>query len=230
MLHQTSRVLVLSLFGLSGLLGCAGQGETAAAPAQGATGKALPQGVELVSSAMATEGDALRGTGTLSFPWQHTSQEVTYEVTGTPAATPEVYEVKTAESKTGASARLAYRAEAGTVQIEVPGHAVELTHNPDGSFSLAGQVYASLQDATTALVADVDLAPLSAELLAAATVGLSAATRAASTRVADGYCDPAWYCLDPDCPKCARAVQEEYSCARWGEESEGCAFHEAYEP
>lgn len=81
-----------------------------------------------------------------------------------------------------------------------------------------------------ALVADVDLAPLSAELLAAATVGLGAAMCAASTRVADGYCDPVWYCVDPDCPKCAQALPEVYTCERWGQGSEGCAFFQAYEP
>lgn len=228
--HKTARLLVLSLFGLSTLPGCAEQGETAAPPAQSTAAEALPEGVTLVSSTMATEGDALRGTGTLRFPWANTSQEVTYEVTGTPAATPEVYEVKTAEPTTGASARLAYQIEAGIVQIEVPGHVAELIHNPDGSYSLAGQVYGSLQDATAALVADVGLAPLSAELLAAATVGLGAAARAAGTRIADGYCDPAWYCVDPDCPRCYGGFQGDYSCSRWGEESEGCAFHEAYQP
>ena len=228
--QQTARLLVLSLMGLSSLPGCAEQGETAAPSAQGAPVQTLPQGVELVSSTIGTEGDALRGTGTLRFPWTHTSQEVTYEVTGTPAATPEVYEVKTTAPQTGATARLAYQIEQGAIHIEVPGHAVELTHNPDGSFSLAGRVYASLQDVVDALVADVDMAPLSAELLAAATVGLGAATRAASTRVPDGYCDPAWFCLDPDCPMCAHALQERYTCERWGEGSEGCAFYKAYEP
>lgn len=230
MLYPTARLLVLSVLTLSSLPGCAVQGERAASPGRGAPGEALPEGVELVSSTMGTEGDALRGTGTLRFPWAHTSRDVTYEVTGTPAATPELYEVKTAEPKTGATARLAYQLELGTVQIEVPGHAVELIHNPDGSFSLAGRLYGSLQEAAQGLVADVHMAPLSAELLAAATIGLSAATRAASTRVADGYCDPAWYCVDPDCPKCAHGLEETYTCSRWGEESEGCAFYKAYEP
>lgn len=230
MLRHTAPMLVLSLLSLASLPGCAGRGETAAPPVRTASAQTLPEGVELVSSTIGTEGDVLRGTGTLRFPWAHTSREVTYEVTGTPAATPEVYEVKTVEPKTGATARLAYQIEMGTVQLEVPGHAVELTHNPDGSFSLAGQVYASLQQAAEALAADVDMAPLSAELLAAATIGVSAATRAASTRIPDGYCDPVWYCQDPDCPPCGDYFQESYTCARWGEESKGCAFYKAYEP
>lgn len=229
------RLLALSALCLSGLPGCAEEGGTAAAPQATApqaadAQKALPEGVTLVSSSVSTEGDALRGAGTLRFPWSGASQDVTYMVTGTPAATPEVYDVQATEAKTGATARLVYQIEQGSVAVEVPGHVAELTHNPDGSFSLGGQVYASLREAAGALVADVNMAPLSAELLAAATIGLGAATRAASPRIPDGWCDPLWTNIDPDCRDGARALPETYTCERWGQESEGCAFFQAYQP
>ncbi len=223
-------LLALSALCLSGLPGCAEEGATATAPQAADAQPALPEGVTLVSSSVSTEGDALRGAGTLRFPWSGASRDVSYVVTGTPAATPEVYDVQATEAKTGATARLVYQIEQGSVTLEVPGHAAELTHNPDGSFSLGGQVYASLREAAGALVADVNMAPLSAELLAAVTVGLSTATRAASTRIRDGYCDPVWFYVDPDCHPGAHGLPETYTCERWGQESEGCAFFQAYQP
>ena len=222
-------LLALSILSLSGLLGCAEREDPAATP-DGAEARTLPGNVELVSSSIKKEGGALRGEGTLRFPWSSSPREVRYEVTGTPADVPERYDVHTTTAETGASARLAYQLEAGIVTIEVPGHVAEVIHNPDGSYSLAGKAYASLRDAARALAHDTAMAPLSAELLAASTVGLGATTRAAGTRIADGYCDPVWYCVDPDCPHCARAFEESYTCERWGQDSEGCSFMQAYEP
>lgn len=194
-----------------------------------ATASALPGEVELVSSHIGTEGDALVGTGTLRFPWGGASQDLRYTVTGTPAAVPERYEVRAEDPRSGASAQLVFRPELGSVVIAVPGHAAEVQHNPDGSYSLGGRAYASLDDAARALVGDAGFEALSPELLATATVGLGAATRAAGTRIPDGWCDPLWIRIDPDCRNGLRTVPETYTCARWGKDSEGCSFLQAHE-
>lgn len=218
--------LLLFTLSLAAAPGCAAEAPTQAEvlPQQ------LPGGVQIVASAMGTEGDALKGTGTLRFPWSSASRDVSYEVTGTPAAVPEVYEVRTREAETGASANLVFRPEQGTVDIEVPGHEATVQHNPDGSYSMAGQAYASLQDAAAALVKDAAMASLSAELLVTATVGLGMATRTAGTRVPDGYCDPRWFEIDPDCHWGLHGLSQTYTCERWGEGSEGCGFYQSYEP
>ena len=67
-------------------------------------------------------------------------------------------------------------------------------------------------------------------LLITSTVALADAVLAANTRIPDGWCDPVWFEVDPDCRAGFAPVQGAYACERWGSESPACDFFEGKQP
>lgn len=191
---------------------------------------ALPAGVERVSVAQQRDAEALRLSGAIRMAGVEASRDVSFHVVGAPGPAPETYEAQVRDPATGGEAHLTYRPDWRSLAIGVGGHVAEISHNPDGSFSAGGQTFATLSAAAGALAADPALGALTSELLIAGAVALGDAVLAAHTRIPDGICDPLWFPVDPDCPRgfAPASVGQAYACERWGRESQGCAFFEAY--
>ncbi|MCK6524384.1 hypothetical protein L6R49_23510 [Myxococcota bacterium] len=178
--------------------------------------------------------DALTATGQLRVRGDDGPHELRYKAVGIPADAPETYTVEVQDLTSGATTTLVHSTEWRTWSVQVADQLVQLAHNPDGSYSVGDQAFPGVNDAARALVKSGALDKITPALLITSTVALADAVLAANTRVPDGYCDPFWYNIDPDCRGWGvqghAPVQGAYACERWGSESPACDYFEGKQP
>ncbi|MBK9647365.1 MAG: hypothetical protein IPO67_19770 [Deltaproteobacteria bacterium] len=116
--------------------------------------------------------------------------------------------------------------------MRVADQLVQLAHNPRRLLSV-GTNFPGVNDAAALLVKSGALDKITPALLITSTVALADAVLAANTRVADGYCDPFWFNIDPDCRGWGvqghAPVQGAYACSA-GTEARPVTFFEGKQP
>jgi hypothetical protein len=190
----------------------------------------LHGGVTRVSSEVTRDADAMTTTGQLRVQGDAGLTDVRYTVVGAPAATPETFDIELHELSSGASAHVLYNPEWRTWTVKVADQLIAVAHNPDGSFSVGDVAFDSVDAAARALVKGGALDALTPALLVASSVVIGDAMAAANTRIPDGYCDPLFFSVDPDCRPPGLRIERAYACERWGEESAACGFYEGAQP